>query len=103
MLLSISRRRSPSITIERSGSLDACGRCDGGSCAGAGRLAAASLPPCGASVARVGDGGRAGIEPGDDRYADSSVTCASVSDETVARSGTCSRAQICRAVSYEIP
>ena len=25
------------------------------------------------------------------------------SDETVARSGTCSRAQICRAVSYEIP
>lgn len=53
--------------------------------------------PC--KLARVGVGEAAGIMPGDERYADRSVICDSVKDETVARSWTWIRAQSRRAVS----
>ena len=91
------RRRSPSITIERRGSLEGCARCDGGS----------TPLGCGAGATPgngdVRSGARAGIVAGDDRYAESSVTCVSVSDDTVARSCTPMRAQMRRAVAYEMP
>lgn len=79
----------------------AFGRCDGGRSAGFDGAAAVGTSPC--SDARVGVGGAAGIILGDDRYADNSVICASVSDDTVALSCTWMRAQSLRAVSYEMP
>lgn len=84
MFPSISRRKSPSITIERSGSADAFACCDGGTVPSFGGTGASAAPRDG----RVIDGARAGISPGEDKYALSSVICASVNDDTVARSCT---------------
>ena len=97
MFARTSRRKSLSKTIDRNGSIDALGRCDGGSSAGFSGIGGLGVLPC--KLARVGVGEAAGIMPGDERYADRSVICDSVKAETVARSWTWIRAQSRRAVS----
>lgn len=51
----------------------------------------------------VGDALRAGIDPGEERYAESWVICDSVKDDTVARSCKDRRAHSRFAVAYEMP
>lgn len=83
--------------MDRNGSFEGEGLCDGG-----GGVVILLLLAC-PMMGEVGETFKAGTEPGEDKYADRVLTWLSLRDDTVAASCNWSRAHNWRAVLCEMP